>query len=216
MGGYGLNSKRVLSLDMSSKTGWALIVSESTGFELEEYGMIKKTAEPLGKYPENYVDWANHVFGEILSLINRLKPNVLVIEETVAGSKQVYSQKILEWIHFLVAKYIKESKIEAIYLLTGQWRSETGCSMTKEESKRNKEVREYKKNKEKETGTKPMAAYDINGKRIGLVGKKHVNVRRANEVFGAFLREPLRKKDEDEADALMLAYCYHLRRMRNT
>lgn len=200
---------------MSSKTGWALIVSSDEGMNLEEYGMIKKSSEPDGRYPANYVDWANQVFEEIHSLIVKFEPSVLVIEETVAGSKQVYSQKILEWIHYLVAKYIKESHIEAVYLLTGQWRAETGCSMTKEESKRNKEVREYKKKIEKETGAKPMAAYDIKGKRIGLVNKKHVNIRRANEVYGKFLKEPLRKKDEDEADALMLAYCYHLRRIKN-
>lgn len=197
---------------MSSKTGWALIVSSDEGMKLEEYGMIQKSSEPIGKYPSNYVEWAYQVFGEISKLIERLKPDVLVIEETVAGSKQVYSQKILEWIHFLVASFIKSSNIEAVYQLTGTWRSEVGCIMTNDEKKKNKAVREYKKLKEKETGVKPTAAYDINGKRIGLVGKKHVNVRRANEVFGSFLKIPLQKKDEDEADALLLAYSYHLRR----
>lgn len=206
--------KRVLSLDMSSKTGWALIISSDECLKLEEYGMIPKSSEPPGKYPSNYVDWAYQVFGEINKLIDRLKPDVLVIEETVAGSKQVYSQKILEWIHFLVAKFIKESNIETVYMLTGSWRAETGCIMTKEEKKKNKDVREFKKKVEAKTGVKPMAAYDINGKRIGIVGKKHVNVRRANEVYGDFLKRPLQKKDEDEADALMLAYCYHLRRTK--
>lgn len=208
-----MNPKRILSLDMSTKTGWALLESSSTGVNLEEYGKIAKTAEPPGQYPINYVDWAYQVFGEIVDLIDRLAPDVLVIEETASGSKNIYSQKILEWIHFLVAKLIKESRIEATYLLTEQWRRETGCLMSKEESRRNKEVREYKKKIEKATGTKPTVAYDINGKRIGLVNRKHVNIRRANEVFGEFLREPLRKKDEDTADSLMLAYCYHLRRV---
>ncbi len=210
-----MESKRILSIDMSSKTGWALIVSSEDGYFLEEYGMIPKTSEPNGRYPSNYVDWAYQIFGNIHELILRLKPNILAIEETVAGSKQVYSQKILEFSHFLLAKFIKESNIEAVYLLTGSWRAETGCVMSLEEKKKNKAVREYKKQKEKETGTKPMAAYDINGKRIGLVGKKHVNVRRANEVYGKFLKRPLQKKDEDEADALMLAYCLHLRRVGN-
>lgn len=199
---------------MSSKTGWALLVS-SDDILLEEYGMIPKSTEPPGQYPGNFIDWAYQVFGNIAELIDRLHPDVLVIEETCAGSKSVYGQKILEWIHFLVAQRIKESKIEACYLLTGQWRVETGCQMSKEESKRNKEIREYKKKVEKETGKKPIAAYDINGKRIGIVNRKHVNVRRANEIFGKFLREPLKKKNEDEADALLLAYCYHLRRLRN-
>lgn len=209
-----MTPKRVLSLDMSSKTGWSLITSADEGYSLVESGIIAKSSEPAGKYPANYVDWAYQVFGEISKLIERLKPDVLVIEETVAGSKQVYSQKILEWIHFLVAKFIKESNIEAVYMLTGTWRSEVGCIMTKEERNKNKAVREFKAKVQKETGVKPMAAYDINGKRIGLVNKKHVNIRRANEVFEKFLKKPLQKKDEDEADAMLLAYCYHLRRTK--
>jgi len=209
-----MDSMRILSLDMSSKTGWALITSSSEEYALVESGIIQKSSEPPGQYPANYVAWAYQVFGQILDLIERLKPDALVIEETVAGSKQVYSQKILEWIHFLVAQYIKQTGIKATYLLTGSWRSEVGCIMTKDERNRNKLVREQKKAIEKETGTRPMAAYDINGKRIGIVGKKHVNIRRANEVFGKFLKKPLQKKDEDEADAMLLAYCYHLRRTK--
>lgn len=208
-----MTSKRILALDMSTKTGWALLVSSSSGVSLEGHGQIQKTSEPLGMYPANYVDWANQIFKDIAYLIETSRPDVLVIEETASGSKNVYSQKILEWIHFLVANFIKESKIEAVYMLTEQWRRETGCQMSKDESKRNKAVREYKKAKEKETGTKPTAAYDINGKRIGLISRKHVNVRRANEVFADFLKEPLRQKDEDTADSLLLGYAYHLRRI---
>jgi lipopolysaccharide export system protein LptC len=81
--------------------------------------------------------------------------------------------------------------------------------MSKEESKHNKVVKAYKgKHKTK-------IAYDESGKRIGRLTRKHINVRRANEVFGEFLTEPLRMKDEDAADSLMLGYCYHLRRMKN-
>jgi hypothetical protein len=36
-----------------------------------------------------------------------------------------------------------------------------------------------------------------------------------NEVFGKFLKEPLRQKNEDESDALMLSFCYHLRRLKS-
>jgi hypothetical protein len=49
---------------------------------------------------------------------------------------------------------------------------------------------------------------------MGKITRKHVNIRRANEVFGAFLKTPLRKKDEDTADSLLLGYCYHLRRLK--
>ena len=184
------------------------MVSGPNGIVLEAYGTIPQIHMPLGKYPSSFVDWAYQCFGEVEKIIDQFAPEVLVIEETVAGSKAVYTQKILEFIHFLLAKFIKESSIKAIYLLTGEWRSQVGCKMTKEESKHNKAVKKYKeKNKAK-------IAYNESGKRIGKLTKKHINIRRANEVFGQFLKEPLRKKDEDTADSLLLGFCYHLRRIK--
>jgi Holliday junction resolvasome RuvABC endonuclease subunit len=202
-------TERVLSLDISSKTGWALILSGPSEVELEATGQVPAIKEPVGAYPGNFVDWAYKCFSEIVQLIDRYAPDVLVIEETAAGSKSIHSQKILEYIHFLVAKLIKDTGIRAIYLMTEQWRRETGCLMTKEEKKRNKQVKDYKdKNSTK-------IAYGSDGKRIGKITRKHVNIRRANEIFGKFLPELLRKKDEDTADALMLAYCYHSRKLRS-
>ena len=205
-----MNSERILSLDVSSKTGYASMISSSDGILLEDYGTLPTIHEPEGSYPSNYVIRAHLVFNEIERLIKKFNPDVLAIEETVAGSKAVYSQKFLEWVHFLLASYIKESSIRAIYLLTGAWRSEVGAKMTKEESKHNKYVREYKEK------NKTEVARDINGKRIGKLTKKHINIRRANEVFGKFLKVPLRKKDEDTADSLLLGYALHLRRFSDS
>jgi hypothetical protein len=204
-----MDEERVLSLDVSSKTGWALVVSSKSGLELEVYGQIPQIHEPAGQYPGNYVAWAYECFEKIAELIDRLAPDILIIEETSAGSKAIYSQKFLEWVHFLLAKFIKETSIKAIYFMTEQWRRETGCKMSKEESKHNKKVKSYKnKNASK-------IAYDESGKRIGRLTRKHINIRRANEVFEKFLSVPLRKKDEDTADSLLLAFAYHLRRMKN-
>lgn len=208
-----MQRERVLSLDISTKTGWALIVS-GEDIVLESYGQEPPIHMPEGPYPDAFVDWAFACFSKIEAIIKEKRPNVLVIEETASGSQSVYSQKILEYTHFLLAKYIKETKIKSIYLLTESWRRETACVMTKEEKDKNKTVRDYKKKVLKETGKKTTVAYDKDGKRIGLVGRKHVNVRRANEVFGNFLKVPLRQKDEDTADSLMLAYTYHLRRVK--
>jgi hypothetical protein len=201
-------SERILSIDLSSKTGWASMVSSDSGIVLEEYGTLPQIHKPDGYYPADYVLWAHAVFEEIEKLILRFKPTILAIEETVGGSKSVYSQKFLEWSHFLLASYIKNTNTKAVYLLTGAWRSEVGCKMTKEESLHNKEVKKYKES----NNTK--IARDINGKRIGKLTKKHINVRRANEIFGPFLKEPLRKKDEDQADALLLGFALHLRRLK--
>lgn len=201
--------ERILALDLSTKTGWASMVSTKDGIVLETFGQVPAIHMPEGPYPNSFVDWAYQVFGEIMKLVDQYAPDVLVIEETCSGSKSVYSQKILEFSHFLLAKFIKDSKIKAVYLLTGAWRSEVGAKMTKEESKHNKTVKKYKE--ENET----KVAYDTNGKRIGKLTKKHINIRRANEIFGIFTKEPFRKKHEDLCDALLLGFAYHLRRMKN-
>lgn len=203
-----MKEERILSLDISTKTGWALLISSKEGCFPESAGRLTQISEPAGIYPENYVDWAYQCYGEISDLIDNTAPDVLIIEETSRGSKNNFSQKILEFIHFLVAKYIKETKIKSIYVMSEQWRRETGCKMSKQESVHNKQVRNYKKN------NSSKIAYDEVGKRIGIIGRKHVNIRRANEVFGQYLPGPLKRKDEDMADSLMLGFAYHLRRIK--
>lgn len=198
----------MLSLDISSKTGWSLQISSDQGIALKAYGRIDKSVEPLNSYPSNYVIWAYGIYTQIADLVDEHAPDVLVVEETSKGSNNAYSQKILEWTHFLVARLITETKIKCMYFMTEEWRRVVECNkMSKEDKLRNKEVREYKK---KNSNTK--VAYDKNGKRIGLIGRKHLNVRKANEVYGADLDEPLIQADEDKADALLLAYAYHLKR----
>ncbi len=203
-----MKSERILSLDVSSKTGWALLVSSESDCLLEAYGQTKQIHEPPGGFPKSYLDWAVLCVKVIIDLIEIHKPDVIVIEQTSAGSKAVFTQKFLEWTHYVLAKYLVDNHLKMIYIFSEQWRRETGCLMSKEESKRNKQVREYKKK------NKTNVARDINGKRIGIINRKHVNIRRANEIFGRFFKEPLRKKHEDLCDALLLGNAYHLRRIK--
>lgn len=202
--------ERVLAIDLSTKTGWALLLSGPSGYELEAWGQIPAISEPVGTYPGNYVTWAYLCFGEIVRLIDTYHPDVLVIEETASGSKNLYSQKILEFTHFLLSRLIKSMEIPAHYFMTEEWRRLCGCVMSPEEKKRNKAVKDYKKK------NSAKLARNSDNKIIGKIGRKHVNVRRANEVFGEFLKEPLRMRDEDGADALLLAYSYHSRKMKRT
>lgn len=197
-----MNEKRILSLDVSTKTGYALLISRDEGFELETVGQITQIHQPDGPYPVSFIDWSYECYGEIEDLIDRLAPDCLVIEETSAGSKSVYSQKILEFIHFLLAKYIKQTGISVIYVMSEVWRRGTGCKMSKEESIHNKQVRTYKE----KNNTK--VAYGETGKRIGILTRKHVNVRRANEIFDL----KLKIGQNDAADAVLLAYYCHIKR----
>jgi hypothetical protein len=91
--------------------------------------------------------------------------------------------------------------------MTGQWKSETEAKINKSESKHNKEVKDYK-----EKNNTNIAYKD--GKRVGKITRKHVAIRRANEIFGKFLKTPLRKKDEDASESLLLGLCHILRRIK--
>lgn len=198
--------ERVLSLDISSKTGWSVGTIDGKELILEDYGRIEKTSEPPGNYPSTYIIWAYQIFEEILQLIEKYHPDTLVIEETSKGSKNAKSQKILEFSHFPLAKFIMESGIKSYYFFTEDWRRIVGCNkMSDADKKHNKQVRDYKKKH------KSKLARDINGKRIGLIGRKHLNVRKANEIFGEFLKEPLIMATEDQADALCILKAYHIK-----
>lgn len=203
-----MNPIRVLSLDMSSKTGWSCVVSSKDGIELIAYGQIPPIHEPKTPYPGSYVEWAYLIFAEIVKLVDQFQPDILVIEETAGGSKSAYSQKILEFSHFLVAQMIKNTGIESHYLQTEQWRRIIGCKMNDAEKARNKQVKDYKK----KTGSK--LARDINNKVIGKITRKHINVRRINEIYANQLPNVLTMKDEDSCDALGLAAAYHDLRLK--
>lgn len=204
------STERVLALDMSTKTGWAFYLSSDVDFSLETYGQIPKSSEPVESYPGSYVTWAYLVFADILALIERFTPQVLVIEETSGGSQSAYSQKILEFIHFLMARYIKETGIKVLYFQTETWRRIVGCKMTINEKDQNKKIRAVKKQ-----NPDIKVVKNESGKRIGKVGKKHVNVRVANELLGKFLKEPLILAREDEADAMLLGLAYHMKKVTN-
>jgi hypothetical protein len=195
---------RVLALDMSTKTGWAVVDMDKNGFKLQEAGTLPKESEPEGNYPVNYIDWSRKCVKHIVSLISKYEPDEFVIEETAKGSKNNMSQKIVEFIHYEMAylfeQYDNINKIyNRTYFLTEEWRRICDCKMNDKEKKQNAEVR-----KQRKKGIK--VCKDKEGKRIGLIGKKHVNVRVANEVYGL----DLMLKDEDRADALLLAHALYL------
>jgi Holliday junction resolvasome RuvABC endonuclease subunit len=230
--------ERVLSLDISTKTGWSFVLSDPDGCVVSKYGQTEPIPEPEGEYPERVWDWAHKCFSVIKKLIEEHNPDVIVIEQTSKGSKASKTQKLLEWVHYLVADFLIKRVMKNVYLQTGEWRSLVGSKMTKDEKTRNKYVKEYKAKelakyqeqfkkdhpdekvpnaiyiigKNGKRKKKAIVVYDEQGERIGKVGKKNVSVRTANEIFSSQLKKPLQRKDEDTAEALLLAYAYHTRK----
>jgi Holliday junction resolvasome RuvABC endonuclease subunit len=189
---------KVLSLDISTKTGFALIHIEGESISLVEYGLLKSAGKPEALYPEDYLQWAKENASLVTKKIEEVDPDIVVIEETAKGSKNNFSQKILEWTHYLVADFLIEQQYDSKYFMTGEWRVLVEARMTKDEQKRNAKRLRIKQ----KTGSK--IAKDEVGKIVGRVTKKHVNVRVANERFGL----QLKIKDNDVADAILLGAAY--------
>jgi Holliday junction resolvasome RuvABC endonuclease subunit len=204
-----LISERVLSLDLSTKTGFCLLVCSGDKFNLEAYGQLEKIPCPEEEtYPGSYVTWAYKCYEKVEELIEKFAPDVLVIEE-VTKSQNAFSQKILDYIHFLVAKFIQETGIKNVFFQTGEWRKEVGSYMNAAEKNLNKYIKEYKE----KHGTK-LARDPKTGKVIGRIDKKKVTIRLINDIFKEDLNAPLECSEDDTADAMALVWAYHLRRKR--
>lgn len=181
----------VLGLDISSKTGWAVFEDK----KLQRYGTIylDKKVHDFGELPYNYVDFAKEYVKEIITLIAEVKPDEIIIEQTVK-SRARFSQKLLEYLHCVLLLELRDTKFKVYYLSPSIWRKSLGLAMTKEDKKNNAKINKAKKqNKSK--------------KELGLKGKitrKHLSVRYACAFFGL----DLKMKDNDAAEAVLLAYAH--------
>jgi len=190
----------VLALDVSTKTGWALFKNGKP----KSWGTLfpDKTVKDFGQYPINFVMLAQHLVARlmrevILPVLNELGTSIdIVIEETNA-SKQNYSQKLLEYLHFCLVNTLHMYGIAPKYIRTGEWRKFTDSKMSKEEKSLNAKIARIKR----QTGKKLAK---IDGKVVGKKGRKHVALRRTEELLGI----ELMRKDEDAADALLLGLGY--------
>lgn len=208
--------QRLLALDLSSKTGWALWKSTSLSegkplqsYTLAEYGLMKLDKgilEHEGTYPTNVKRAAWAMADKVIELIHRVQPTHIVIEDTVPG-KQALSQRFLEWLHYSVLGMI-DGDIPAnlmphvVYVRTGEWRHTIGLASTEADRKNNRINKKLKelaktspelaKQKRKELGVK--------GKRT----KKHYAVDMVNDTW----KLGFKVKDNDIADAILLGWAY--------
>lgn len=189
---------KVLALDISTKTGWAVFEESkpvSWGTLLPDKGI-----KDFGKYPFNYVYFAHYLADRIEEFLVRANgyPNLEIVIEETNTSRQNYSQKILEYIHFsLINRLGKMGAVHVYYIRTGEWRKATETRLSKEEKSLNAKIARIKK----KTGKKLAK---IDGKVVGRKGRKHVALRVVRETFGI----ELKRKDEDAADALLLGQAY--------
>lgn len=192
---------RVLALDASTKTGWALFVDgkltdsgalapvKVTNFNVNDHDTQKKP-----EYPFNIVDAAETVANQVVELVNRVfhpmppatSPDRLIVIENTNKGRNRHTQRLLEFIHMELLKRFRH-RVSVLYMDTSEWRSIVQLWMNKDDLKNNRDVKA--------------------GKKRGKITKKHLAVRTVNARYG----KQLKQKDNDEADAILMGQAYHTR-----
>jgi hypothetical protein len=184
---------RILALDLSTKTGWALfeeaLLIESGNIPQEKIADFNVNADPNFSplYPWNMIDGAWRLRDRVMDLVQLKEPERVVIENTVKGRNR-HTQRILEWIHLAVLLRLQEefprSANAIAYMDPSEWRKILDMRLSKDQKKNNRDVSA--------------------GKKRGRIGKKHLSVAMVNEKFG----KKLKLKDNDEADAILLGLAF--------
>lgn len=180
----------ILSLDISTKTGWALLEVNSTEKPyviLKQYGVLNITNKDRIDYKHFSIRSLEAMIGAAIEksnlvgkLIDRFNPTRIVIEQTNKGRSR-WSQKLLEWMHLMILLTIDKKTMQWPYFIdTSRWRSILGVTMTKDDRKHNKLVKLKK----------------VRGK----ITPKHLAVRQVNDWFGLDFKQ----KDNDIADAILI------------
>lgn len=140
---------KILSLDLSTKTGWAVLEHP----KLLGYGLIAHSPHQRQEaYPKNFLLAAKEIALRVLKLVDTYKPDVVVIEETNQGGKYVgrFDSKILEYIHMAVADALIGAGKTPHYIDSKKWQSMVGTTLDKDQRAHNKELKEEReKAKEK-------------------------------------------------------------------
>jgi hypothetical protein len=198
----------VLSLDISSSSGWAVTSDPIlTGMlpSLIAYGTIglTKRVKDYGdkKYPWAIYHGAAAMGDFIISKIQDIHPDVVVIE-CINKARARMSQQFLDFIHCYVQSYLdKHREFELFYIDSSEWRRVSGSVMSKDGKKANAKLSAAKR--------KLKSGQKLDRKKLGIKGKitkKHVAVARANELFSLTLK----LVDNDIADAILQNYAYRM------
>lgn len=189
---------RVLAIDYSTHAGWAVFDDG----KLIAYGTLHlgQGIKDFGAYPWNYPSCARAQAEKIGNeVIAKWNPDHVVIEET-NGSKNRYTQKLLEFLHFALLMWLAGRRADVVYVNTNDWRSNLGIWLTKEQKKANAKLARAKRAAEEKGVPLDRKALGIRGK----VTRKHAAVNYVNERFGLSLRQ----KDNDAAEAICIGLAF--------
>lgn len=193
----------ILAIDLSTKPGLAIFEGDKL---IKAWTLFNdKTVEDFGKYPNNYVKFT-------LYTINRLVEEVqstgykwnqfdnIILEETTA-SRQNYSQKKLEFLHYQFLLTFSNISSKIVYIRDGTWKKINEVTRSKEEKAINSKI----KNLKRKTG-KRVIRRDEEGNVLRKVSRHDVYIRRCNDIFGTSFN----RKEEDSAAACLLGRAFIL------
>jgi Holliday junction resolvasome RuvABC endonuclease subunit len=176
---------RLLCLDLSTNSGWALLVDE----KLSIYGNIRHKVEGDHEslnYPMNYIDMACAVAWDVYQLAIKHNPDFIIIEETNKG-KNRYSQKQLEFIHFAVNARLNHENFKEVvkYIDTSEWRKLLGLSLDKEQRQSNNEVKRQRGEVKRELENQ----YDRDHTQVYSIACAHIKKLERRRAIKAYMLE---------------------------
>lgn len=201
---------RVLALDIAGKTGWAVFDTgrgQTARDQLEAFGVLdigQSIFEFPGPYPNNVRAASTKVGLAAINKAKAVRPDVVVIENTNLGKSRTH-QRFLEWAHLVFLDLVETDfpipEIpKVIYLSSSTWRHALGLKASKADAKNNRIAKKIRELTNPEMRAELRKTTGVKGK----IGKKHLAVRRVNEVYGL----QLKMKDDDIADAISLGEAY--------
>lgn len=193
---------RLLALDLSSKTGWALFESiQDAKAKPKDHGLLtlKKTVKDFGEFPSNYLIAAKSQAKLVLDLVKEKEPNIVVIEEINLGRSR-YTQKYLDFLHCCIIDGLVEDGVKTVYISSSSWRKKLTITNSKEDRAANTALSKAKSLAKKQGVALDKKTLGIKGK----ITKKHLAVRWCNENFGY----DFKISDNDICDAICLGCSY--------
>lgn len=191
----------IIAIDLSTKPGVAIF---SNG-QLKYTGTCfnDKTVEDFGKYPNNYIKFVKYTIEKLLKYVQTLGYNwnnfdKIILEETTS-SRNNYSQKKLEFLHYEFLLTFDNLKGKIVYIRSEVWKRITNAKMSKEEKSVNAKIYRLKRQLGKKVVRK-----DIHGNSIRKVTRHDSYIRRCNELFDT----KFGRKEEDAAAACLLGLAF--------
>lgn len=191
----------VLAIDLSTKPGIAIfnggkLLHASTCFN-------DKTVEDFGNYPYSYIKFVQYTIIRLITYVQDqgykwAQFDNIVLEETTA-SKQNYSQKKLEFLHYELLLTLKAQHNKIVYIRDGTWKRINEVQRSKDEKAINAKIKKLKQ----KTG-KRVIRRDEEGNPIRRVNRHDVYIRRCNDIFGTSFD----RKQEDAAAACLLGRAF--------